>query len=408
MEKRNQPLGKSFQAASQALLVTGIIVTAANLRAAITGVGPLVTEICQNTGLSTAWAGMLTTLPLVAFAVVSPVAPVIARRIGIEFALAASMGLLTVGIVVRGIFSDIGLFVGMFLVGVGIAMGNVLLPSLVKRDFAARVGLMTGLYTISMSVWAAIASGISVPLSHVLHLGWRGSMMSWGILSIVCILVWLPQMRKHHIPQAIKSAVNVWKSGLAWQVTFFMGLQSFLFYVSIAWLPEILQSRGMSETASGWMLSLLQFVSLPASFVVPIVAGRRASQRGLVVFCSLLFLIGYAGLLCELNALNWLWVVLIGVAGGAAISLALSFFGLRSQSSDEAAKLSGMAQSVGYLMAAIGPALVGFLHHALGAWTVPLLMLIGITVLLFIFGMGAGRNAFIGRAEVRENLAEQA
>lgn len=395
VEKSNAVQGNSLHASRKIILVLGIILVAANLRAAITGVGPLVNDICRDTGLSTTWAGLLTTLPLVAFAVISPLAPMIARRIGIEYALGVSMGLLTMGIVLRCVTSQIGLFVGMFVAGVGIAIGNVLLPSLIKRDFAAQVGLMTGLYSISMNVWAAIASGISVPISHIAHMGWRGSMMSWGILSIVSILIWLPQLRKRHIPQQIKSTVNVWKSGLAWQVTFFMGLQSFVFYVSIAWLPDILQSRGMSETAAGWMLSLLQFVSLPATFIVPVIAAKRASQRSLVGITISLFLVGYLGLLSGVNVLNWLWIVLIGVAGGAAISLALSFFGLRSQSSDEAAKLSGMAQSVGYLLAAIGPILIGFLHHALDAWTAPLIILAAAIVLLFIFGMGAGRNAYI-------------
>ncbi|WP_328702317.1 CynX/NimT family MFS transporter [Alicyclobacillus suci] len=396
MENHNAVQGNSTHVTSKLMLVVGIILVAANLRAAITGVGPLVNDICQDTGLSTAWAGMLTTLPLVAFAVVSPLAPMIARKIGIEYALGGSMVLLTIGIVVRSVTSQFGLFVGMLLAGVGIAMGNVLLPSLIKRDFPTQVGLMTGAYSISMNVWAAIASGVSVPVAHIAHIGWRGSMISWGILSVISILIWLPQLRKRHIPRRIKSNVNVWKFALAWQVTFFMGLQSFVFYVSIAWLPDILQSRGMSETAAGWMLSLLQFVSLPASFIVPVIAGRRASQRGIVALTTLLFLIGYVGLISGLNALNGLWIVLIGVAGGAVFSLALSFLGLRTHTSDEAAKLSGMAQSVGYLLAAIGPILIGFLHTALHSWFVPLVILAIAIVLLFIFGMGAGRNAYIG------------
>lgn len=409
MEKDSSVQGISSHATTKVMLILGIILVAANLRAAITGVGPLVNDICRDTGLSTALAGMLTALPLVAFAVVSPVAPVIARRIGIEYALGASMALLTIGIVLRCIGSEVGLFLGMLLAGVGIAMGNVLLPSLIKRDFPTQVGLMTGLYSISMNVWAAIASGISVPISQVVDIGWRGSMMSWAILSIVSILIWLPQLRQRHIPKKAESTVNVWKSGLAWQVTFFMGLRSFVFYVSVAWLPDLLQTRGMSETTAGWMLSLLQFASLPASFIVPVIAGKRSSQRSLVVFIILLFLIGYVGLISGVNALNWLWIVLIGVAGGAVISLALAFFGLRSRSSDEAAKLSGMAQSIGYLLAAFGPILIGIVHTALDSWTVPLFILVVAIVLLFIFGMGAGRNAYISSVrEAQDVLSKQA
>ncbi|WP_436663882.1 CynX/NimT family MFS transporter [Alicyclobacillus acidoterrestris] len=310
--------------------------------------------------------------------------------------MGASLLLLTFGIIVRHFSPNALLFVGMLLAGAGIAMGNVLLPGLIKRDFPTGVGLMTGVYSVSMNVWAAIASGISVPVAHIPGVGWRGSMLSWAVLSILTLIIWLPQLRKRHIPQIRHSQLNLWKSGLAWQVTFFMGLQSFVFYVNVAWLPDILQSRGMSATAAGWMLSLMQFVSLPASFLVPVMAGKRSSQRGLVIATVALFLVGYAGLLSGLNSLNWLWIILIGVAGGSSISLALAFFGLRSQTADEAAKLSGMAQSIGYLLAAAGPILIGFLHDAIGSWTVPLIILVVAIVLFFICGLGAGRNAYVG------------
>ena len=174
-----------------------------------------------------------------------------------------------------------------------------------------------------------------------------------------------------------------------------MGLQSFLFYVNVAWLPSLLQSRGMSVVMAGFMLSLMQIVSLAASFIVPIVADKLRDQRGLIVSIALSFLVGYIGLLSGINTLDWLWVVFIGLAGGAAISLALTLFGLRSQTADEAAKLSGMAQSIGYLLAAIGPILIGFLHDQTGAWQVPLMVLVASVVLMLITGIGAGRNMYV-------------
>ncbi len=395
MSSQNIELGQSASTMSKVLLFAGIMLVAANLRTAITGVGPLMDMISKGTGLSFTMEGLLTTLPLLAFAAFSPLAPMIARKIGIERTLGASLLVLTLGILLRYIPLQLTLLAGMLFAGVGIAMGNVLLPGLIKRDFPSQVGLMTGMYTLFMSGWAAVSSGISVPLANIQGIGWQGSLACWAILSVIGLLVWLPQLRKRHVPRQAKGVGTLWKSLLAWQVTFFMGLQSFLFYVNVAWLPSLLQSRGMSVVMAGFMLSLMQIVSLAASFIVPVVADKLRDQRGLIVSIVILFLIGYIGLLSGINTLDWLWVVFIGLAGGGSISLALALFGLRSQTADEAAKLSGMAQSIGYLLAAIGPILIGFLHDVTGAWQVPLIVLVASVLLMLITGIGAGRNAYV-------------
>ncbi|GGH77511.1 CP family cyanate transporter-like MFS transporter [Pullulanibacillus pueri] len=377
------------------LLVLGIIFVAANLRTAITGVGPLIDVIKEDTGLSSVLAGMLTTFPLLAFAVFSPLAPGIARKMGIELTLALGLVVITAGILIRYVDSSITLLIGMLLAGIGITMGNVLLPSLIKRDFPGNVGLMTGIYSMSMNICAAIASGISVPISHVNGFGWRGSLVSWSILSIVAFIIWLPQLRNRHVPKHVASQTKLSTSSLAWAVTLFMGLQSLLFYSNVAWLPELLQSRGLSAGTAGWMLSLMQFVSLPASFIIPVLAGKFENQRRIIFFTFLLFLIGYIGLLSNGTTLTWLWVILIGVAGGAAISLALALFGLRTENANDAARLSGMAQSVGYLLAAVGPLLFGLFHDMSHSWTLPLIMLIVATLLLLFLGLKAGNNEVI-------------
>ncbi|GGE33649.1 putative transporter YycB [Pullulanibacillus camelliae] len=378
------------------LLIIGVILIAANLRTSITGVGPLIDVIKASTGMSNALAGMLTTIPLIAFALFSPLAPWFARKLGIETTLAAGLLVITIGILIRCLHSSAWLFVGMLLAGIGITMGNVLLPGLIKRDFSENVGIMTGIYSVAMNVFAALASGISVPLSKVGGWGWQGSLMSWGILSLLAFIVWLPQLKKKHFPkQQQRPKVSLWRSGLAWSVTLFMGLQSLLFYSNVAWLSELLQGYGLSATSAGWMLSLMQFVSLPASFIVPILAGRFSSQRGLIVLISAMFFVGFLGLILIGSLATWLWVVLIGIAGGAAISLALTLFGLRTKHADDAANLSGMAQSLGYLLAAIGPFLFGLLHDLTHGWTSPLVLLLVMTVLLLIFGLKAGSPQFI-------------
>lgn len=381
------------------LIFAGIILIAINLRAAITSVGPLIGIIREDTGISNTLAGMLTTLPLLAFALLSPMAPAMAKKWGLETTLLLSMVVLTFGIGIRSISSPYTLLIGTAFLGMAIAVGNVLLPSLVKRDFPRHIGLMTGTYSASMNLLAAIASGVSIPLATQAGLGWQGSLLIWGSLSILAMIVWLIQRRSSGKTAEVSSAVgkqqSVLKSPLAWYITLFMGLQSFTFYVNISWLPEILRSQGMDYGAAGWMLSILQFVSLPFSFIIPVLAGRNPNQRVLVTISALSMLIGYAGLLSGMSSLNLLWVMLVGISGGANFSLSLMFFTLRTKTAHEAAALSGMAQSLGYLLAAVGPMLIGFLHDATGGWKVPLTVLSAVVVVLFIFGFGAAKPGYL-------------
>nr|WP_144933931.1 MFS transporter [Aneurinibacillus sp. XH2] len=390
-----------------ALLVIGVILVAANMRASITAVGPLIGTIQADTGLSGALVGMLTTLPLIAFAILSPLAPSITNRFGAENTLFASLITLAVGTVLRSLPNTLTLFTGTLLIGLAIAVCNVLLPALVKQHFANHVGLMTGVYTMSMNLWAALASGISVPMAVGLGLGWRGALVCWAGVTVLAIIVWLPQLRSHRPEVTAKADQNspLWKSALAWQVTFFMGLQSLLFYVTVTWLPEIVADRGYSATAAGWMLSLMQLCSLPTSFLMPLLAGRRPSQRSFVVLTFCFSAIGYLGLFAGGASLLPLWVAFIGLGGGAYISLALVFIALRTKNPRQTSRLSGMAQCIGYLLAAVGPMLMGWIHDYTLNWTVPLLLLLATVLLLLIFGLGAGRDAYVGLSSDKEHQA---
>lgn len=380
---------------------------AANLRPTITGVGPLIGLISRGTGLSAGVAGIVTTLPLIAFGLLSPFAPRAARRFGLERTLYAGLIILLGGTLLRSSGTAWALLVGMFLVGSGVAIGNVLLPSLVKRDFPTRIGLMTGIYTTVMNIFAGLASGISVPLSHIVGFGWRGSLTAWAILTLVALLLWLPHLRQHHIPES-STVGRMWRSPIAWQVTLFMGLQSFLFYVNVSWLPTLLHDRGMSLTLSGWLVSLMQIVSLPGTFLMPIWAGRQRRQQNLVIVIALLFFVGYLGLLVTHgNLVSILWVIFIGFGAGASISLALAFFSLRTHNHHQAGQISGMAQSVGYLLAAVGPLTVGLLHSASASWTVPLIMLLVVVVLMALSGLGAGRDVYIEGDENAERSSNR-
>ncbi|MCL6427452.1 MFS transporter [Bacillus subtilis] len=376
-------------------IIIGIVLISLTMRSPLTSVGPLVGSIRESLGLSHTAAGLLTTLPLLAFSLLSPFAPILARRFGMERIILYALVLLMLGITVRSLTATVPLFAGTVLLGLAIAVCNVLIPSIVKRDFSRNVGLMTGLYSVSMNLCGAIASGVSVPIAR--SFGWNGALAVWGLLALIAALFWFPKARTSQASAMVATSGastrrSLWRSPLAWMVTLFMGLQSLLFYVLIAWLPEIMTSRGLNEDSAGWMLSLFQFASLPVSFIVPIVAGRMKNQRLLVVMMTILFFVSLGGLYFGDNALIFLWTILLGISGGCAFSLAMIFLSLRTKDASDAASLSGMSQSVGYLLAATGPTLFGLLHDVTASWNFPILLLLMVSILLFIFGLGASKN----------------
>ena len=393
---------KVHQQAAPWVILLGIIFITVNLRAPLTSVGPLVELIRDDLHISNTLAGMITTLPLLAFALFSPFVPKLGQRFGVELILFISIIFLTLGIILRSFSGIANLYIGTAVLGIAIAICNVLLPGLIKREYSECIGLMTGVYSISMNLFGAIASGISVPVAVGLGFEWQGALGIWGILSFISILFWIPQVKRgsikkttiHH--QAGDHGVNLWRSPLAWQVTLFMGLQSTLFYVLVAWLPEILKSRGISFDQSGWFVSIMQLTVLPVTFIAPILAGRMSNQRLLVTIASVCFFAGNVGLLYGSLNFTILWIILLGMGAGFTFGLAMIFFSLRTDTPGQAAELSGMAQSVGYLLAAMGPMLFGYLHDLNDSWQIPLQILVGVSLLLFIVGLGAGRNKKVG------------
>jgi MFS transporter, CP family, cyanate transporter len=390
------------------LLVAGILLLAANLRPALTGVAPLVAQIRTDTGVSNGVAGLLTTLPLLAFGVLSPIAPRLARRFGMERTLLASLLVLAAGILLRSAGAVAALFLGTAVLGAAIAVGNVLLPGLVKREFPERAGLMTSAYSTALGISATLAAGVSVPVAHLTGVGWRASLALWALPALLAAVAWVPQLRRNDRPANASARTSygvndLWRSSLAWQVTLFMGLQSLAYYVALTWLPEILREEGMSAARAGWMLALSQAVAIVSMFFTPVIAGRRPSQRGVAVAAVALSGAGTLGLLLAGSTAGTLWVVLLGLGQGACFSLALAFFALRAPDPEHAAALSGMAQSVGYLLAAVGPSLFGVLRDATHAWKVPLALLLAVTVCLLIAGLGAARDAHVATPTPEDN-----
>ncbi|WP_239984704.1 CynX/NimT family MFS transporter [Lentibacillus sediminis] len=401
-EKQQAMPGKDGNRIYFFLLLAGIIVVAFNLRPAITSVGPLIGMIRDDLGLSNWSVGILTSLPLVAFAIMSPVAPRLANRWSNERALLMGLLLLFAGIVIRSQSAVALLFFGTLLIGFGIAISNVLLPGVVKEKFPDRTELMTGVYSTSMAIFAAAASGLSVPLASGAGLGWQLGLMVWGLPVIAGVLIWLVINRKNtgkeekDVNYVTAGGNRMWRAPLAWQVALFMGFQSTLFYVTISWLPEILISYGVTMETAGWMLSVLQLIGLPFSFLMPVLAGKFHSQWGLVIGLGICGTAGYSCLLfAQVFPVMLISIVLLGVALGGMFPLCLTFLAMRARTAKQAAELSGMAQSLGYSLAAIGPVMIGYLYDITGTWSIPISVLIFISVLVVVFGSLSGRNRYV-------------
>lgn len=382
------------------LLLLGILMIATTLRVTFTGAAPLLDMIRDTFGLTTAQTGILTTLPLLAFAIVSPLAAGIARRFGIERSLFAAMLIICGGIALRSAGNTAFLYVGTAIIGCGIAMGNVLLPGLIKRDFPGQVARLTGAYSLTMGVAAAIGSMFVVPIAQHGY-GWPGALMALMIFPIVALLIWLPQLSNHTTSTLSTSKAlhsrGIWSSTLAWQVTLFLGINSLIYYVVIGWLPSILISHGYSEAQAGSLHGLMQLATAAPGLLVGMILSRLKDQRGIAILMALLCAISCIGLLF-VPGLASIWVVIFGFGSGATMILGLTFIGLRANSAHQAAALSGMAQCVGYLLAAFGPPAMGKIHDLSGQWSLPLLGCAILACVMAVFGGFAGRDAEISPA----------
>jgi CP family cyanate transporter-like MFS transporter len=241
------------KSSSQTVLIIGIILISINLRTSIASVGPLIPFIREDLEISNGLAGFLTTLSLLTFAVFSLFAPSIGKRLGHGKAIFLGILLLAIGVIIRVLGGIEVLFFGTALTGVGIVIANVLMIPFFKARIPEKIGLMTAILSTGMSLLAAVASGISVPLAVDLGLGWRGSLASWVTLMILALVVWIPQLKPHQSGRngELIQAKNVWKSRLAWQVTLFMGAQSVMYFTMVTWLPDMLIARGMSPVKPG-------------------------------------------------------------------------------------------------------------------------------------------------------------
>jgi CP family cyanate transporter-like MFS transporter len=377
-------------------LVVGILFIAINLRAPFTAIAPVLQQIRDEFGLGITAVGLLNALPLLAFAAFSPISASVARMFGMERTLFGALLVISAGILLRSAGSIWALYIGTMLIGTGIALGNVLLPALIKRNFSANMASMTGAYSITMGAAGAVGSAIIIPLT--LYWDWNIALALLMTAPAIALILWLPQLQKHH-PLKVSGSNNattvfVWKSPLAWQVTLFMGLNAMPFYVAVGWLPSILTDNGISPAKAGAVHGMMQFTTAIPGLILAATLRHLKDQKMAAVVVSLLSAVSLIGIL-YVPGLAMLWAAILGFGSGASMMLGLTFIGLRTKNSSDAAALSGMAQCVGYLMAAMGPLLLGKVHDWSGGWTVPLLMTTAISVAGACTGMAAGRDVHL-------------
>ena len=386
-------------------MVAGIVLLAValNLRPALSSLAVLLAPVQQAFGLSGASIGVLTMMPSLCFGLAGGAGLAMARRVGLEKGLAVSLVIITAGLLLRIEPLVQALFAGTVLVGVGIGIAGVLVPAIIKRDYAGRLGLATGLYTMTMCGGGALGAAFTLPLAHALGTGWNATIGLWAVPAGLAMLAWLPFAAGTGATAKAGTdgaTVNLWRDGIAWGVTGFMTLQAALAFIVLGWLPAILQSGGLDPLGSGYVTLASVFSQTLTALVVPIFAARLRSQKLLVVAALGFSAIGFAGL-----TMGWLpgslfWAVVLGLGQGANFGLALVFIGLRSANANIAARLSSMSQSVGYTLAAGGPLLAGLVRQWSSAAEGQVVLFSAIAFLALLCGLVAGAQRTIGQTRL--------
>ena len=371
-----------------------MILISINLRTSIASVGPLIPFIREDLGISNGAAGFLTTLSLITFAIFSLFAPSLGKKLGHGKAIFLGILLLAIGVVIRVQGGIALLYLGTALTGVGIVTANVLMIPFFKARIPEKIGLMTALLSTGMSLFAAIASGISVPLAEELGWGWRGALLSWVGLMVLALIAWIPQLSP---PKSKDNAEelegkNVWKSRLAWQITGFMGTQSVMYFTMITWLPDLLIARGMTPVNAGMALFYMQLISLIGAFFTPNLLLRLPQQSGVVIVVGIGYLLGYSALFIHNELLTFAALTVIGIGSGASLSIAYTLISMRTAEALTTSRLSGMVQSAGYVLAAFGPLVFGICLDVFGNWNLLIWFLLAMTLQFIVLGIPSGRD----------------
>ncbi|MEX5237228.1 MFS transporter [Kocuria arenosa] len=383
-------------------LAVCVVLVGLNLRTVFSSFSAILPEITAAAGLP-GWAvTVLTTAPVTLLGVFAPFAPRLARRFGTENVMLGAMVLLTLGLVVRGLplpgASALPLLLaGTVACGAAIALGNVLLPSIVKRDFAHRIGLMSGLYTTAICASAALGAGLTYPVFQATD-SWRGSLAVWAAPAAVVVALLVPVALRHRAPgppPPDTGGPGPWRSPVAWQVTLFMVFQAMMSFSVFAWLAPILRDRGIDGATAGLIVAVSILLQMTGSLFAPVLAARLADQRVLNAAVALMAGGGFVLSIFGPTQLIWVWTGLLGLGQGSLTAVALTMIALRTRSSHMAVRLSGMMQGVGYGVGSSGTLLVGQLLHWTGGFAAAGVMFAVVGTLAAVFGWQAGRARFI-------------
>ncbi|MFD7721341.1 CynX/NimT family MFS transporter [Streptomyces sp. NPDC059814] len=384
------------------LVVVGLVLTALNLRPAITSLGALLEEVRDGLHMSGSVAGVLTSVPPLCFAVFGIMAPRLARRFGAGAVVCAGMVAITAGLVIRPLVGGTaGFLAASALALMGIAVSNVLMPVIVKRWFPDRVGSMTGLYSMALALGTSLAAAVTVPMTEAMGGSWKAGLGIWAVLAAAAILPWIPLVRDRSGTPGQPSAhraqapeLRITRSRTAWALACFFGLQATAAYITMGWMPQIFRDAGVSAGTAGVLLAVTMAMGVPLAFVIPRVAARMRNQGAIVVFLGACGLVGYAGLYLAPSGGAWAWALLLGISN-CAFPLALTMIGMRSRSGAGVVRLSAFAQSTGYLISIPGPLLVGVLYQHSGGWGLPIALMAALMVPQMAAGILAGRDRTI-------------
>lgn len=382
---------------SSALVLAGLLLLSLNLRPAAVSVGPVLAEVRAGLGMSAVSAGLLTSLPVLAFACFGALAPAAARAVGVHRVTLLALLALVAGLFGRSFAGDQVVFLGLSMVALaGMAMANVLLPSLVKLHFPDHIGRVTGLYTTALSIGLTAALVLTVPVSVAFD-GWRSGLGAWALVALLAAVPWLTLVRHDRALESQPRSItfgDVARTRLGLAMAGFFGLQSLQAYVVFGWFATLWRDHGYTATQAGGLVGLLAAVSIPLSLWAPSAVARSADPRRILLAVMLCYPVGYLGLLLAPHALAIPCALLVGV-GTVTFPIVLVLIGLRSRTPAGTAALSGFTQSMGYLVAVTGPFSVGVLHDATDGWTAPLLVLVALMVPQVLVGLYAARPAYI-------------
>ncbi|MEU2056212.1 CynX/NimT family MFS transporter [Streptomyces bungoensis] len=397
-EPRKAPPARAW---TTRLVVAGIVLSALNLRPAITSLGALLEEVRDGLGMSGGVAGLLTSVPPLCFAVFGVTAARLARRFGPAAVVCAGMAAITAGLLIRPYAGGTaGFLVFSALALMGIAVSNVLMPVIVKRWFPDRVGPMTGLYSMALALGTSAAAAVTVPVTGALGGDWHAGLVVWAGLAAAAVLPWLPLVRERGTapapeparePEPAATRLRITRSRTAWALAVFFGLQATAAYITMGWMAQIFRDAGVAAGTAGLLLAVTMVMGVPLAFVIPRIAARLPHQGPIVLVLGLCGLAGYAGLYLAPAGGAWAWAILLGVSN-CAFPLALTMVGMRARTGPGVAQLSAFAQSTGYLISVPGPLLVGVLYQHSGGWGLPIALMAALMVPQMAVGVLAGRD----------------